>query len=103
MSTETFYRDLQKLKYRDEISLVTDLIQNHDWINQKIISQNAEEIVNKCREDRNKTRLDNFFLEYGLSNQEGIALMCLAESLLRIPDNETCDEIIEEKIGGKNG
>ena len=27
--------------------------------------------------------------------------MCLAESLLRIPDNQTCDEIIEEKIGGK--
>ena len=41
------------------------------------------------------------FLEYGLSNQEGVALMCLAESLLRIPDNQTCDEIIEEKIGGK--
>ena len=27
--------------------------------------------------------------------------MCLAESLLRIPDNQTCDDIIEEKIGGK--
>ena len=95
MSTETYFKDLQKLKYRD------DLIQNHDWINEKIISQNAEEIVKNCRQDKNKTRLDNFFLEYGLSNQEGIALMCLAESLLRIPDNETCDEIIEEKIGGK--
>ncbi|MAK16549.1 MAG: proline dehydrogenase [Gammaproteobacteria bacterium] len=101
MSTETYFKDLQKLKYRDETSLVSDLIQNHDWINEKLISQNAEEIVKNCREDRNKTRLDNFFLEYGLSNQEGIALMCLAESLLRIPDNETCDEIIEEKIGGK--
>ena len=37
MSTETFYKDLQKLKYRDETSLVNDLIQKHDWINQKII------------------------------------------------------------------
>ena len=89
MSTETYFKDLQKLKYRDETSLVSDLIQNHDWINEKLISQNAEEIVKNCRQDRNKTRLDNFFLEYGLSNQEGIALMCLAESLLRIPDNET--------------
>ena len=34
----------------------------------------------KSVEDRNKTKLDNF-LEYGLSNQEGVALMCLAESL----------------------
>ena len=42
MSTETYFKDLQKLKYRDETSLVSDLIQNHDWINEKIISQNAE-------------------------------------------------------------
>ena len=101
MSTNSYFKELQKLKYRDETNLVSDLISNHQWISEKIISQNAEEIVSKCRQDRNKTRLDNFFLEYGLSNQEGIALMCLAESLLRIPDNETCDEIIEEKIGGK--
>ena len=101
MSTDSYFKELQKLKYRDETNLVSGLINDHQWISEKIISQNAEEIVNKCRQDRNKTRLDNFFLEYGLSNQEGIALMCLAESLLRIPDNETCDEIIEEKIGGK--
>ena len=101
MSTEFYFKDLQQLKYRDETSLVSSLIQSNDWINERVISQNAEEIVKKCRQDRNKTRLDNFFLEYGLSNQEGVALMCLAESLLRIPDNATCDEIIEEKIGGK--
>ena len=29
--------------------------------------------------------------------------MCLAESLLRIPDNQTCDEIIEEKLVARNG
>ena len=63
MSTETYFKDLQKLKYRDETSLVSDLIQNHDWINEKSISQNSEEIVKNCRQDRNKTRLDNFFLE----------------------------------------
>ena len=101
MSTHSYFKDLQQLKYRDEINLVSDLIDHNDWINEKVISQNAEEIVKNCRQDRNKTRLDNFFLEYGLSNQEGVALMCLAESLLRIPDNQTCDEIIEEKIGGK--
>ena len=101
MSTQSYFKDLQQLKYRDEINLVSDLIDHNDWINEKVISQNAEEIVKNCRQDRNKTRLDNFFLEYGLSNQEGVALMCLAESLLRIPDNQTCDEIIEEKIGGK--
>ncbi len=77
------------------------MIQSNDWINAETIKSKSHKIVENCRRDRNKTRLDSFFLEYGLSNQEGIALMCLAESLLRIPDNQTCDDIIEEKIGGK--
>ena len=101
MSTESYFKELQKLKYQDESNLVQNLIDTNSWMNNPSIYENAELIVSKCRKDRNKTRLDNFFLEYGLSNQEGIALMCLAESLLRIPDNATCDEIIEEKIGGK--
>ena len=36
---------------------------------------------------------------YGLSNREGIALMCLAEALLRIPDSATADRLIADKIG----
>ena len=96
-----FFNKLKELKYREEIGLVEELIQNNAWINESNIEKNAAQIVQNCRDDRKKTRLDNFFLEYGLSNQEGVALMCLAESLLRIPDNQTCDEIIEEKIGGK--
>ncbi|MBU6377746.1 MAG: L-glutamate gamma-semialdehyde dehydrogenase [Gammaproteobacteria bacterium] len=42
--------------------------------------------------------LDAFLQEFGLSNQEGIALMCLAEALLRIPDDPTADRLIAEKI-----
>ena len=38
--------------------------------------------------------------EYSLSSQEGVALMCLAEALLRIPDDETRDALIRDKIGG---
>ncbi len=101
MATEDYFKDLKKLKYAKEHDLVNSLINKNDWINNPDISKNASLIVENCRKDRNKTRLDSFFLEYGLSNQEGVALMCLAESLLRIPDNQTCDEIIEEKIGGK--
>lgn len=101
MSNRSYFKDLQNLKYQDESNLVKGLIDSNKWISNTSIYENAQRIVKTCRDDRNKTRLDNFFLEYGLSNQEGIALMCLAESLLRIPDNATCDEIIEEKIGGK--
>lgn len=42
--------------------------------------------------------LDAFLQEFGLSNQEGIALMCLAEALLRIPDEDTADRLIAEKM-----
>jgi RHH-type proline utilization regulon transcriptional repressor/proline dehydrogenase/delta 1-pyrroline-5-carboxylate dehydrogenase len=52
---------------------------------------------------RNRTRfgaLDAFLQEFGLSSQEGVALMCLAEALLRIPDAETADRLIRDKIGG---
>ena len=47
-----------------------------------------------------RTYLDCFLQEFGLSNQEGIALMCLAEALLRIPDDETADRLIAEKLAG---
>jgi len=38
--------------------------------------------------------------EYALSSQEGVALMCLAEALLRIPDSATRDALIADKVGG---
>src|ERR1035438_9336727 len=41
--------------------------------------------------------LDAFLQEFGLSNQEGIALMCIAEALLRIPDDATADRPIDRK------
>ncbi|MDP2880384.1 MAG: bifunctional proline dehydrogenase/L-glutamate gamma-semialdehyde dehydrogenase PutA [Azonexus sp.] len=37
--------------------------------------------------------------EFALSSQEGVALMCLAEALLRIPDSATVDRLIRDKIG----
>src|SRR6267154_4514563 len=42
--------------------------------------------------------LDAFLQEFGLSNQEGIALMCIAEALLRIPDDATADRLIAEHL-----
>ena len=44
--------------------------------------------------------LDAFMSEYELSSEEGIVLMCLAEALLRIPDADTADRLIKDKIGG---
>jgi len=44
--------------------------------------------------------VDAFMREYALTSEEGVALMCLAEALLRIPDAETADHLIRDKIGG---
>jgi RHH-type proline utilization regulon transcriptional repressor/proline dehydrogenase/delta 1-pyrroline-5-carboxylate dehydrogenase len=43
--------------------------------------------------------VDAFMHEYGLTSEEGVILMCLAEALLRIPDADTADALIAEKIG----
>jgi RHH-type proline utilization regulon transcriptional repressor/proline dehydrogenase/delta 1-pyrroline-5-carboxylate dehydrogenase len=46
--------------------------------------------------------IDAFLQQYGLDTEEGIALMCLAEALLRVPDHETADALIKDKIGAVN-
>ena len=43
--------------------------------------------------------LDAFLHQFGLATEEGIALMCLAEALLRVPDGRTADALIRDKIG----
>ena len=59
----------------------------------------ARELVTQCRQQQNhEGTLDAFLHEFGLSNNEGVALMCLAEALLRIPDEGTVDKLIAEKI-----
>ena len=42
--------------------------------------------------------MEVFLAEYGLSTDEGVSLMCLAEALLRVPDADTIDALIEDKI-----
>ena len=45
---------------------------------------------------------ESFLRQYGLSTREGVALMCVAEALLRIPDPETADDLIREKLSSGN-
>ena len=58
----------------------------------------AVDLVKSIRKDGNPGLMEVFLAEYGLSTEEGVALMCLAEALLRVPDAETIDELIEDKI-----
>ncbi len=59
----------------------------------------ARELVQKVRAGRSKASgVDALMHEFSLSSDEGVALMCLAEALLRIPDAATADKLIADKI-----
>ena len=62
-------------------------------------SQLAAQLVEGARA-RKASGLDAFLQTYGLGTDEGIALMCLAEALLRVPDAATADALIHDKLGG---
>ncbi len=62
------------------------------------IVERAAALVQKIRSEEKTGLMESFLAEYGLSSEEGIALMCLAEALLRVPDAETMDVLIEDKI-----
>jgi len=62
------------------------------------ISKHAAKLVRSVRGSSDPRLMEVFLSAYGLSTKEGVALMCLAEALLRVPDTETMDELIRDKI-----
>ncbi len=62
------------------------------------IQERAVALIDKIRAAGKPGLMETFLAEYGLSTNEGIALMCLAEALLRVPDADTIDDLIEDKI-----
>ncbi|CAA0098552.1 Bifunctional protein PutA [Starkeya nomas] len=61
--------------------------------------ERARTLVEALRAKGQKGPVEGLIHEYSLSSQEGVALMCLAEALLRIPDRATRDALIRDKIG----
>jgi len=66
------------------------------------VSERAKRLIKDIRSHQGGFGVDAFMAEYSLSSREGVALMCLAEALLRIPDAETADRLIEDLIGGND-
>ena len=58
----------------------------------------ARSLIAALRAKHRGTGVEGLVQEYSLSSQEGVALMCLAEALLRIPDDATRDALIRDKI-----
>ncbi|MBF9003418.1 bifunctional proline dehydrogenase/L-glutamate gamma-semialdehyde dehydrogenase PutA [Vibrio nitrifigilis] len=64
------------------------------------IKAKTTDLINAIRADKRSVQMiDALLLEYSLDTQEGILLMCLAEALMRIPDKETADAFIKDRLG----
>lgn len=85
----------------DETELVRDLAEEARLTNaeRERVDAIARRLVHAARATRRQFgSVDAFMAEYSLSSQEGVVLMCLAEALLRVPDAETADRLIADKI-----
>jgi len=93
--------ELDREKFADENIFAPKLLEKTGISASERISIDTQAIaiVKKARAALSRKGLMETFLEeFGLSNKEGLALMCLAESLLRVPDAKTADKLIAEKI-----
>ncbi|WP_048647954.1 bifunctional proline dehydrogenase/L-glutamate gamma-semialdehyde dehydrogenase PutA [Nitratireductor soli] len=84
----------------DEAQAVDNLVRlaGLSSTDRQAISDNAADLVRAVRGSGDMHLMEAFLSEYGLSTREGVALMCLAEALLRVPDAETMDDLIRDKI-----
>ncbi|WP_160061834.1 bifunctional proline dehydrogenase/L-glutamate gamma-semialdehyde dehydrogenase PutA [Psychromonas sp. L1A2] len=64
-----------------------------------LINNHAADLIKRVRKDKNAVHMiDALLVEYSLDTKEGILLMCLAEALMRVPDKETADALIKDKL-----
>ncbi|HVW72132.1 MAG TPA: bifunctional proline dehydrogenase/L-glutamate gamma-semialdehyde dehydrogenase PutA [Rhizomicrobium sp.] len=91
---------LDTSKYRDEASAITALLKSAPLAgNRDQVLENARGLVIGARNARRREGLvESFLQQFSLSTPEGLALMGLAEALLRTPDAFTKDRLIAEKI-----
>ncbi|MGJ8583508.1 MAG: bifunctional proline dehydrogenase/L-glutamate gamma-semialdehyde dehydrogenase PutA [Marinosulfonomonas sp.] len=85
---------------KDETLIIDELIAKAQISTtaREAIKARAVTLIDGIRNDAKPGLMDVFLAEYGLSTDEGVALMCLAEALLRVPDADTIDALIEDKI-----
>ncbi len=91
--------------FRPETELVHELAASATLpiVQMQRVTTQAIKLVEAVRSNR-KTQgsIDAFMQQFSLSSEEGVVLMCLAEALLRIPDAETADKLIADKLGDRD-
>lgn len=93
--------NLNHFYYADEDSRVKALIPDAQLNSEarSRVAAHARQLISEIRE-HHKPQLSatDLLTRFGLTSQEGVALMCLAEALLRIPDSRTADALIRDKL-----
>ena len=94
--------ELDRNKYRDEREVVAELLAAEPLTpdGRAAVLNDAIGLVESARKSQKRQGVvESFLQEFSLGTREGLALMCLAEALLRTPDADTRDRLIAEKIG----
>ncbi|KMS50832.1 bifunctional proline dehydrogenase/pyrroline-5-carboxylate dehydrogenase [Novosphingobium barchaimii LL02] len=95
-------RTIAEARRRDEAACLAPLLDAASLSEpmRAAVRQTATDLVTTLRANHKGTGVEGLVQEYALSSQEGVALMCLAEALLRIPDHATRDALIRDKVSG---
>ena len=96
------WNQLEKQYRTNETSAVEHLLKKYESMSSyhECAAKKAHEIINHLRKNKlSPLRIESLLQTYRLSTQEGLALMCMAEALLRIPDNCTKSKLIRDKLG----
>jgi RHH-type proline utilization regulon transcriptional repressor/proline dehydrogenase/delta 1-pyrroline-5-carboxylate dehydrogenase len=98
-------KTLSYYKTQSEEDAVHGLLEALNW-NEQLAKEShdyAVDLIERIRKTRRKPgSLESFFQQYGLNTTEGLALMSMAEALLRIPDPKTASALIRDKVAGTN-
>ncbi|MDI1281443.1 bifunctional proline dehydrogenase/L-glutamate gamma-semialdehyde dehydrogenase PutA [Brevundimonas sp.] len=100
-SSLAHWDEIDRGKFRNEHEVVTELLAQVPLTpaERQTVAAEAVELVERARKDNHRQGVvESFLQEFSLGTREGLALMCMAEALLRIPDEETRDRLISEKI-----
>jgi RHH-type proline utilization regulon transcriptional repressor/proline dehydrogenase/delta 1-pyrroline-5-carboxylate dehydrogenase len=101
-SADPLRENIDRLYHENEELLVLRLLEaaQLDDAAAARVSGTAKFLVEQVRDRRSEQGvMEAFMMEYDLSSEEGVVLMCLAEALLRIPDADTAERLIADKLG----
>jgi len=102
VETDPLRSALNQAYHADEEKLVSQLLvaARLEPETSSRVDQKAAFLVSQVRARKSQQGvMEAFMQEYDLSSEEGVVLMCLAEALLRIPDDDTAEKLIADKLG----